>query len=281
MVEDASPKLLSPSDIRELARRHSIQPSKALGQNFVVDQNTIRRIVRLAEVSSEDRVIEIGAGVGTLTLALAEAAAEVVAVELDRKLIPALEEVLNGAANVRVVAADALQLDYAAIAGEGSRMVSNLPYNIATPLMAKLLHEVPQIADFVIMVQKEVGERLVSGPGSKSYAGISVLVAYHCETRTLGKVPPTVFWPVPKVESLLVRLTRRPPPVEVEDAELMRVVRAAFGQRRKTLRNSLAAGLDLPVADVEAAIALAGVAPDARAENLGLEEFAELAGALR
>ena len=275
-------KLLSPTEIRDLARRYEIRPSKALGQNFVVDQNTIRRIVRLSDVTPNDRIVEVGAGLGTLTLALAHAAASVIAIELDRKLLPALEEVLRDAGNVRVVAGDAFVLDYPALLGTATaRMVANLPYNIATPLMALLLQEVRALTDFVIMVQKEVGERLVALPGSKAYGAVSVLVAYHCDARALGRVPPSVFWPVPRVESLLVRLTRRPAPVEVSCPDLMRVVRAAFGQRRKTLRNALAAGLERPPGEVDSAIRGASVSPDARAETLSLEDFARLATAFR
>ncbi|HEX2052223.1 MAG TPA: 16S rRNA (adenine(1518)-N(6)/adenine(1519)-N(6))-dimethyltransferase RsmA [Actinomycetota bacterium] len=275
-------KLLSPADVRELARRYGITPSKALGQNFVIDQNTIRRIVRLAEIQPSDRVVEVGAGLGTLTLGLAEAASSVTAIELDRKLVPALEEVVQGIANVRIVVGDAMRLDYGPLLGQPPyRMVANLPYNIATPLLAGLLQERPEITDFVVMVQREVGERFVAAPGSKTYGGVSVLVAYHAEARALGRVPPSVFWPVPKVESILVRLTRRPLTGDVGGEELMRVVRAAFGQRRKTVRNTLASGLEMDPADVEAALDDAGIDPGRRAESLSLEEFAGLVRALR
>lgn len=275
-------KLLGPADIGELARRYGIVPTKALGQNFVIDQNTIRRIVRLAEIDPTDRVIEVGAGVGTLTLALAEAAAHVTAIELDRKLIPALEEVLQGTDNVEIVVGDAMELDFAPlVAGGAHRLVANLPYNIATPLVADLLQERPEIEDFVVMVQREAGERFVAGPGSKAYGSVSLLVAYHAHARLLGKVPASVFWPVPNVESLLVRLTRRPPVAGVEAGELMRVVRAAFSQRRKTIRNTLASGLDMEAGEVEAALARAGIDPGLRAEALGLNEFAGLVRELR
>ncbi|HYN99090.1 MAG TPA: 16S rRNA (adenine(1518)-N(6)/adenine(1519)-N(6))-dimethyltransferase RsmA [Actinomycetota bacterium] len=275
-------KLLGPADIGELARRYGIVPTKALGQNFVIDQNTIRRIVRLAEIDPTDRVIEVGAGVGTLTLALAEAAAHVTAIELDRKLIPALEEVLQGTDNVEIVVGDAMELDFASlVAGGAHRLVANLPYNIATPLVADLLQERPEIEDFVVMVQREAGERFVAGPGSKAYGSVSLLVAYHADARLLGKVPASVFWPVPNVESLLVRLTRRPPVAGVEAGELMRVVRAAFSQRRKTIRNTLASGLDMEAGEVEAALARAGIDPGLRAEALGLNEFAGLVRELR
>lgn len=275
-------ELLSPSDIGELARRHNLQPTKALGQNFVIDQNTIRRIVRLAEISSTDRIVEVGAGVGTLTLALAAAAAHVSAVEIDLRLIPALTEVLAGLDNVQVVRADAMKLDYSAMVASGvHRLVSNLPYNIATPLIATLLEEVPGITDFVIMVQKEAAQRFVATPGSRTYGAVSLLVAYHATARVLGKVPASVFWPVPKVDSLIVRLTRRPAAVQVSSQELMGVVRAAFAQRRKMVKNSLEARLEIPAATLDQALARAGIDPEARAESLDLNDFAALAMALR
>ena len=269
--------LLTATQIRDLARRHGFRPSKALGQNFVVDPNTIRRIVRLAEVSADDRVLEVGAGVGALTVALAERAASVTAVEVDRYLLPALEEVAGGFSNVEIVAGDAMEMDLGSLlGGREHRLVANLPYNIATPLLAGMLSDRPEIGDFVVMVQREVGERLIAPPGSKAYGGVSVLVAYHCTARLLGRIPPTVFWPAPTVESVLIRLSRRAPPVAVEPASLMRVVHAAFAQRRKTVRNSLAAGLDLAPDAVERAVAAAGLDPGARAETFGLEDFARL-----
>jgi 16S rRNA (adenine1518-N6/adenine1519-N6)-dimethyltransferase len=239
-------------------------------------------VVRLAEVVADDKVIEVGAGFGTLTLGLAAAASSVIAIELDRRLIPALREVVEGCPNVSVVEADAMSMDYSSLARTSPhRFIANLPYNIATPLIATLLEGAPAITDFVVMIQREVGERLAARPGSKSYGGISVLVTYHCRTAILGKVPPTVFWPAPKVESLLIRLERRPPIVGVGSAELMPVVRAAFSQRRKTVRNSLVAGLGQQADRVEEALRQAGVPPSARAESLGLEEFALIVEALR
>jgi 16S rRNA (adenine1518-N6/adenine1519-N6)-dimethyltransferase len=273
--------LLTATQIRDLAPRHGFRPSKALGQNFVVDPNTIRRIVRLADVSADDRVLEVGAGFGTLTVALAERAASVTAVEIDRHLLPALEEVVGGLSNVVIVPGDAMEIDLGSLlGGQEHRLVANLPYNIATPLLAGMLSDRPEIGDFVVMVQREVGERLIAPPGSKAYGGVSVLVAYHCTAGLLGRIPPTVFWPVPTVESVLIRLTRRAPPVAVDPASLMRVVHAAFGQRRKTVRNSLAAGLGLAPDAVERAVAAAGLDPGARAETFGLEDFARLTEAL-
>lgn len=271
-------KILTASAARDLARRHAIRPSRALGQNFVIDPNTIRRVVRLAGVIPQDRVVEVGAGLGTLTLGLAEIAERVVAIEVDRRILPALTEVVGGLANVEIVVGDALRLDYRSIlGGTAHRFISNLPYNIATPLLTQLLEEVPVIEDFVAMVQREVGERLVASPGSRTYGAVSVLVAFHCEAMMLGRVPATVFWPAPEVESVLVRLVRRPPPVGISSVHLMRVVRAAFSQRRKTVRNALASALGLASADIELSLAAAGVPAAARAESLGIEEFARIA----
>lgn len=267
--------------MRDLARRHGIRPSKSLGQNFVVDPNTVARMVRLAEVKEGDRVIEVGAGVGSLTVGLAAVAERVVAVEFDRSLVPALEEATATFSNVEVVVGDAMSLDYGSIIGDRvHRFVSNLPYNIATPLIADLLEGVPLIEDFVVMVQREAGGRLVASPGSKVYGGVSVLVAYYAEAKVLGRVPRTVFWPSPKVESVIVHLVRRSPPVEVEYGDLMRVVRGAFAQRRKSVRNSLASALGVGKGEVEEALATAGIEPSSRAESLSIEEFARIAEAL-
>lgn len=267
--------------IPETVRRHGIRPSKALGQNFLVDPGTIERIVRLAEVEPADRILEVGAGLGTLTKALARSAKEVIAIEFDRALLPILEEAVGHLSNVRVVHGDAMKLDYSKLLDSGEyRFVSNLPYNLATPLIARLLQEVAEIVDFVVMVQREVGMRLVSPPGSREYGGVSVMVRYFCEARILGRVRPTVFWPKPKVESVLLRLVRRPPPVGIPFSQLMRVVRAAFGQRRKMVRNSLAAGLALSPDTAERALAAAGVDPRVRAETLSIEDFARIAQAL-
>lgn len=258
-----------------------MRPSKALGQNFVVDPNTPRRIVRLAGVESGDSILEVGAGFGTLTLALAEVARKVIAIEFDRALVEALREVTTPHSNIEIVHGDAMDLDYETLLGESRfRFVSNLPYSLAVPLIAKLLVEARQIETFVVMVQKEVGERLVARPGSGDYGSVSVLVAYHCLARLLGRVPTSVFWPVPKVESVLVELVRRPPPVDVPADRLMSVVRASFAQRRKKVRNSLSATLGLPTEKVESALAAASVDQGARAESLGLEDFARIAQAI-
>ena len=262
-------RLLSPTDVRGLLAAHDLRPSRALGQNFLADPNTARRIVRLAGVGPGDRVLEVGPGVGSLTVALAEAVSpggEVLALELDRHLLPVLSEVVGGVPAVRVVQGDALTADYdTLLGGRGPwTMVSNLPYNVATPLVARLLDEVPQVRVMSVMVQKEVAERLAAPPGTPSCGAISVKVAYHATAAVVGVVPPTVFLPRPKVDSAVVRFERRPtPPVDVPSPDgLFALARAGFGQRRKTLRQSLRPALG---GRVEAVLAEAGIPPMLRA----------------
>jgi 16S rRNA (adenine1518-N6/adenine1519-N6)-dimethyltransferase len=281
-------RLLSPADVKALLAAHDVRPSRALGQNFLADPNTARRITRLAELPPGGRILEVGPGVGSLTLALAEDAGEVLALELDRHLLPVLEEVLAGTPNVRLVHGDALTVDYDALLGPGPpeswSMVSNLPYNIATPLLARLLDDVPRLGRLVVMVQKEVAERLAAPPGAPGCGAISVKVAYHATASLLATVPPTVFVPRPRVDSAVVAFDRRPaPPVEVPSYEnLISLARAGFGQRRKMLRQALRPVLG---PEAEEVLRSAGIDPKARAETLRLEEWAELArrveGALR
>ncbi len=256
---------------------HGIRPSRALGQNFLADANTARRIVRLAEVGRDDRVLEIGPGIGSLTLALADAAASVLALEVDRHLVPVLRSVVADRASVTVEQGDALTWEFVERLGDGPWVcVSNLPYNIATPVVVRLLEEVPRVSRLLVMVQREVGERLAAAPGSRDYGAVSVKVAYHATARTVGNVPPTVFVPRPKVESTLVRIDRRDAPaVDVPSYDdLFVLVRAGFAQRRKMLRSALRPVLGRTA---DAQLESAGIAPTARAEALGLEEWAALA----
>ena len=260
---------------QELLDRHGVRPSRALGQNFVVDPNTVRRIVRLAGIQPGDRVVEVGAGLGALTLALAEAGARVTAVELDRHLIPVLDEVLDAASpRPTVLHADALQLDWSLVLSGASawQLVANLPYNVATPLVLDVLDDVPAVRGLLVMVQREVAERLAAKPGTKAYGIPSVKVSYWAQAEIVGRVGPNVFLPKPRVESALVRIVRRAEPATSADPDvLFALVRAGFGHRRKMLRGALAGLVD---AD---AFARASISPGARAEELSVVDWGRLA----
>jgi 16S rRNA (adenine1518-N6/adenine1519-N6)-dimethyltransferase len=269
----------SPREAAELLARHGLAPRRSLGQNFVVDPNTVRRIARLAGVGPGDRVVEIGAGLGALTEALVDTGASVTAIEVDRGLVSVLGERLGGR-GVRIVEADARHLDWSAVLGpEGNWvLVANLPYNVATPLVADLLDDVPAVQRMLVMVQREVGERLAAAPGDDAFGAVSVKVAYWATAAVVGRVPPTVFLPRPKVESALVAITRRPEPAVGPDVDrdgLFTLVRAGFGQRRKMLRRSLAALVE--PGDFEAA----GIRPQARAEELGVADWGRLAAVVQ
>jgi 16S rRNA (adenine1518-N6/adenine1519-N6)-dimethyltransferase len=271
--------LLTRASVRALLAEHGLRPSRALGQNFLADPNTARRIVRLAGVEPGDRVLEIGAGLGSLTLALAERECRVVALEADRRLQPALEEVVAGQIDVRIVIADALSTDIDALLGPGPwTCVSNLPYNVATPVVVRLLEATPSVQSALVMVQREVGDRLVATPSSAAYGAVSVRVAYYAQARIVGMVPRTVFVPAPKVDSALVELVRRDaPPVDVPSRErLFELVRSAFAHRRKMLRRTLPAVLGERTLSV---LREASIDPRARPESLGLAEWAALARA--
>jgi 16S rRNA (adenine1518-N6/adenine1519-N6)-dimethyltransferase len=269
--------LLSRTDVGALLSDHGLAPRRQLGQNFVADPNTVRRIARLAGVGPGDHVLEIGAGLGSLTLALAETGAEVVAVEVDRGIVPVLREVVADAANVAVVEADALRADWDALLASAPSwvLVANLPYNVATPLVCDLLDGVPAIARMLVMVQREVAERFCATPRSEAYGAVSVKVAYWATSRVAGTVPASVFVPRPNVESALAEIVRRPEPATDADREvLFHLVRVAFGQRRKMLRRSLAADVDSEV------FAAAGIDPQRRPEELDVVEWGALAHAL-
>lgn len=267
--------------LRALAERHGIRPKRSLGQHFLIDPNLARAIAADAGVGQGDRVVEIGAGLGSLTRALAEAGAEVVAVEVDPSLISALEESVSGLDRVRVLHTDATDPEWQdALDGDGWVLAANLPYNVATHVVLDTLRDVPRVGRLVVMVQREVGERLVAGPGEPAYGIPSVRVAYRAEGTLVRRVPPSVFWPRPNVESVIVRLVRRDEPaVAVDEHRLWAVVDAAFGERRKTMRNALRRlGVAGEVADE--LLGAADVDPSARGETLSLEEFARIAGSL-
>jgi 16S rRNA (adenine1518-N6/adenine1519-N6)-dimethyltransferase len=253
------PALLTPGRVRELLERYDLRPSKALGQHYLADPNTARKVARLGGIEPGETVLEVGPGLGSLTLALRQAGAAVVAVEADARLLPALAEVVGDDPLVRVEVADALRVDLAALAPTARRLVANLPYNIAATLVLKVLAEAPAITHQVVMVQREVGERLATA-------------------RVLAPVSRRVFVPEPHVDSVLLGVTRRQHPATagLDPAELGRVIDAAFGQRRKTLRNALR-GLGLDAAGVEAIGRAAGVDLGLRAERLDVAAFAALA----
>jgi len=276
---------LGASAIRDLAARHGISPRKSLGQHFLIDPNLARAIVADAGIARGDRVIEIGAGLGSLTVALAAAGAEVLAVEVDRGLVAALSEVTASMPSVRVLQADAMKLDWRSLLGVGSglpwTLCANLPYNIAVPLVLDSLTTAPAIHRWVVMVQREVGERLVAVPGDEHSGAVSLRVAYRALAVVMRRVPATVFWPRPKVDSVIVRLDRLDePPVPVDERSLWRVVDEAFAERRKTMRNALRR-LGLAADEADEVLASAGVASNARPEELDLATFAAIAERVR
>lgn len=264
-------KLMTRTRLVELMATHRLVPHRSLGQNFVVDPNTITRIVRLARVAPGDRVVEIGAGLGSLTLGLLDAGAEVTAVEIDERLIAPLSEVTAGRA--RIVAGDALTIDWPSMLEDRpATLVANLPYNVATPVVLRLLDEVPLVERMLVMVQREVGERLAGEPGSRTYGIPSVKVAFWAQASVIATVPADVFVPKPRVTSVLVEIVRRPAPfADVDTGRLFTLVRAGFGQRRKTLRNSLGELVDA------AAFEAAQVDPSERPEQLDIAAWCRLA----
>jgi 16S rRNA (adenine1518-N6/adenine1519-N6)-dimethyltransferase len=270
---------LSAAQVRGLLESGGLRPRRALGQNFVVDANTVRRIAKLAGVGPGDRVLEVGTGLGSLTLALADTGAQVTTIEVDSRLADLAREVLAQAPSVRLVNADAMHLDWQVLLGAqpGWVMVSNLPYNIATPLVATILDAAPAVSRMIVMVQREVGERLAARPGNRDYGAITVKVSYWAEASVVGSVPASVFVPRPRVDSVLVKIRRRPAPAidpaEVRAERLFELVRAGFAHRRKTLGRAMAA-LVAPEA-----FTLAGVSPSARAEQLRVEDWGRLAAA--
>ncbi len=263
---------LTRTQVVDLLERHGLRPSRALGQNFVADPNTIRRIVRLAEIGPGSHVVEIGPGVGSLTTELAATGAEVVAVELDRHLLPVLAETVEPL-GVRVVHADARTADWDVLLAGALRwsLVANLPYNVATTIVLELLDRVPAITEMLVMVQREVGERLAASVGTSAWGIPSVKLCLWARAEVVARVPSTVFVPQPRVESVLVRIVRLDrPAVDVDPVSLMELVRAAFGQRRKMLRRSLAG-----VVTTEQ-FAAAGIDPSERPERLTVAQWGAL-----
>ena len=260
--------------IRELLDSGSLAPRRDLGQNFVADPNTVRRIAELADVGTDDHVVEIGAGLGSLTLALADTGASVVAIEVDRGVVPILRDVVADRSNVQVVEADAMQLDWSELLADHDEwtLVANLPYNVATPLICDLLDDVPAVSRMLVMVQREAAERFAALPRTPAYGAVSVKTAYWGTAKVVGHVPASVFVPRPNVESALVAITRHQPPA-TDPTTLFTLVRAGFGQRRKMLRRSLA-GI-VAATTYEAA----DISPTARPEELDVDAWCRLTDA--
>ncbi|MCL5056804.1 MAG: 16S rRNA (adenine(1518)-N(6)/adenine(1519)-N(6))-dimethyltransferase RsmA [Actinobacteria bacterium] len=281
--------IAAPSAVKELMSKYGLRCRKRLGQNFLADANIVNKIISSASLESDDVVVEIGPGLGVITRAAAAGARFVVSVELDRALLPALEETLQYFNNIHIVAGDAMDTDFDSLVQTEAgcrapyKLIANLPYYITTPLIMRLLLNRFNISLFVIMVQNEVAERITALPGGKEYGALSVAVQYFTEARYLFKVPRTVFIPRPDVDSAVILLSKRErPPVKVPDEDLFfRVVRGAFGQRRKMLLNSLAATFDsISRERMKELLQGSGIDPARRGETLGLGEFAGITAAI-
>lgn len=280
----ADKKLYSPNTIKDIMARHGFKFSKKLGQNFLIDGNIISSICENSEISELDGVIEIGPGIGVLTYELCKRAKKVVAIELDKSLVPVIEENMEEFDNFKLIQGDVLNVDLEKLiedefSGMNVKVVANLPYYITTPIIMKLLEERLKIDKIVVMVQKEVADRLSSGPGSKDYGAITVAVRYYSDAHTIVKVPNTVFMPRPNVDSAVIALDiYKEPRINVDDEKLMfKIVKAAFGQRRKTVLNAVGS-LDIGISKEELREVLEGegIDPVRRGETFSIEEFARL-----
>ena len=283
------PTLGSPQNTIAVLQKYNFVFQKKFGQNFLIDTHVLDKIIRSAEITKDDFVLEIGPGIGTMTQYLACAAGKVVAVEIDRALIPILADTLDGYDNVTVINEDVLKVDIAKLAEEQNggrpiKVVANLPYYITTPIIMSLFEKNVPIKSITVMVQKEVADRMQVGPGTKDYGALSLAVQYYAKPYIVANVPPNCFMPRPKVGSAVIRLERyEEPPVQVKDEKLMfRIIRASFNQRRKTLANGLknSPELDFTKEEIEEAIETLGKGASVRGEALTLEEFARLSDVL-
>lgn len=285
-----TPTLGNPQNTIEILQKYNFNFQKKFGQNFLIDEHVLDKIIRAAEITKDDYVLEIGPGIGTMTQYLACAAREVTAVEIDRALIPILEDTLKEYDNVSIINEDILKVDIAALAKEKNggrpiKVVANLPYYITTPIIMGLFESHVPLESITVMVQKEVADRMQVGPGTKDYGALSLAVQYYAEPYIVANVPPNCFMPRPAVGSAVIRLTRhQKPPVEVMDEKLMfRLIRASFNQRRKTLANGLknSGELNLSKEVITAAIEKFGKGSSVRGEALDLEEFARLTNIIK
>lgn len=279
-------RLYSPKYIREILDRFGFRFSKSLGQNFLIDGNIVRNIVKGANISKDDYVLEIGPGIGTLTEELAINAKKVVSVELDKKLLPILEYTLSKYDNVEIVNGDILKIDVKGLideklGGGPVKVVANLPYYVTTPIIARLIEDDLNIESITVMVQKEVADRMVAGPGNKQYGSLTVFVNFYSEPRILLTVPKTVFMPQPKVDSAVIRLNIKENNTDVDRKLFFKVVKAAFSQRRKTILNSLSnKDLGLDKEKTKEILEKCNISPNERAENLKIEDFIKISKTL-
>ena len=282
-------KLSNPQKTIEVIQKYEFAFQKKFGQNFLIDGHVLNKIIAAAAITKEDFVLEIGPGIGTMTQYLSEAAGKVLAVEIDKMLIPILQDTLAGYGNVEILNEDILKVDIAALVeekngGKPIKVVANLPYYITTPIIMGLLEQHVPVKSITVMVQKEVAQRMQAQPGSKDYGALSLAVQYYCEPYIAANVPPNCFIPRPKVGSAVIRLTmHKEPPVKTAHEKLMfRIIRASFNQRRKTLANGLsnATELDFTKEEIAAAIEALGVPVGVRGETLTLAQFARLADIL-
>ena len=285
----SKPTLGNPQNTIEILQKYNFTFQKKFGQNFLIDTHVLDKIIRAAEITKEDMVLEIGPGIGTMTQYLAEAAGKVVAVEIDKNLIPILSDTLSAYENVTIINEDVLKLDIQKLANEENqgrpiKVVANLPYYITTPIVMGLFENHVPVESITVMVQKEVADRMQTGPGNKDYGALSLAVQYYAEPYIVANVPPNCFMPRPKVGSAVIRLTcHEQPPVEVKDERLMfDIIRASFNQRRKTLANGLnnSDKLSFSKEEITEAIESLGKGSSVRGEALTLEEFAGLSNYL-
>lgn len=282
-VETMNKRLSSHSATMDLVKKHGFKFTKSLGQNFLIDDNIVDKIVAGAGIGPGDKIIEVGPGIGTLTREMASRAQNLMAVEIDKNLIPILEDTLGDYDNVKIVNEDIIKADIKGLIDENLgggpvKLVANLPYYITTPIIMRFLEENINVTDIVVMVQKEVAERMNAQPGGKDFGALSVAVQYYCDTEIVAKVPRHLFVPQPNVDSIVIALRVRPErKYKVDDEDLyFKVVKAAFGQRRKTLLNSISSMGNLAKDQVKEALEEAGIDPKRRGETLSLDEFAIL-----
>ena len=279
-------RLYSPSHVKEVLERHGFKFSKSLGQNFLIDGNIVRKIVSEANITSNDYVLEIGPGMGTLTEELALRAKKVVAVELDNTLLPVLDETLKKYNNVEIVHGDILKIDIEKLIqkklGNGPvKVVANLPYYVTTPIIGKLIEDDLNLESIIVMVQKEVAERMASGPGGKEYGSLSIFVNFYSHPKIVVKVPKTVFMPQPKIDSAVIKLTLKKELPDVDRDKFFKVVKAAFSKRRKTIINALSSyGFNIEKETIREALEQSNIRPEERAENLSVEDFIKISKSL-